>query len=87
MIDAAKARELVEEAKERRAKEFAVIIRERKILECIAARASNGYHNFSFILEDKYITVATEYFNKYGFAVSKKSNKPYSNKCEFEISW
>ena len=85
MINAEKARELVQEMKDKRMKELIDFVEREKISEKIVSRASQGYHNTSFIIRDEYLTVATEYFNELGFAVSYTPK--YSNQREIEISW
>lgn len=85
MISAERARELVEEAKEKRRKELIEFVEKEKISEEIVSRANRGYHNTSFVIKDEYLTVATEHFNSFGFAVSHSPR--YSNQTEVEISW
>lgn len=84
MINAAKARELVQEMKDKRMKELVDFIEREKISEEIISRASQGYHNTSFTIEDEYLTVVTEYFNKLGFSVGYT---PKYTQTEVEIIW
>lgn len=84
MISVEKARELVQEMKDKRMKEFVDFVEREKISEEIVDRASRGYHNTSFMIKDEYLTVATEYFNEFGFAVSRT---PKYTQTEVEISW
>lgn len=84
MINAAKARELVQEMKDKRMKELVDFIEREKISEKIISRASQGYHNTSFTIKDEYLTVVTEYFNKLGFSVGYT---PKYTQTEVEISW
>ena len=84
MINAAKARELVQEKKDKRMKELVDFIEREKISEEIISRASQGYHNTSFTIEDEYLTVVTEYFNKLGFSVGYT---PKYTQTEVEIIW
>lgn len=84
MINAAKARKLVQEKKDKRMKELVDFIEREKISEEIISRASQGYHNTSFTIEDEYLTVVTEYFNKLGFSVGYT---PKYTQTEVEIIW
>lgn len=84
MINAAKARKLVQEMKDKRMKELVDFIEREKISEEIISRASQGYHNTSFTIEDEYLTVVTEYFNKLGFSVGYT---PKYTQTEVEIIW
>lgn len=84
MINAERARKIVQEAKDKRMKELVDFVEREKISEKIVNRASRGYHNISFNIKDEYLTVATEYFNELGFAVS---HTPKYTQTEVEISW
>lgn len=85
MISVEKARELMEIFKRRKLEEFKALLEKEKFSETIKKRANMGYHNTSFVIRDEYLTVATEYFNELGFAVSYSPR--YSNQREVEISW
>lgn len=87
MIDVKRARELTQEAKEARMVEFIDKIEREKISDIIEDKAKRGLSNFSLLVEDKYVTVAIEYFNSLGFAVRQGHGMTYDRKYDIEISW
>lgn len=87
MISVEKARELTENSKQRKLEEFKALLEKEKFSETIEKRANMGYHDAEIDIVSSYLSVATGYFNGYGYAVSRTPHSPYSNKYTLTVSW